>query len=229
MTTQQPKHGPKELQLLALLADVQHLLGDTLNSMAGKSTEAEASYLMWASISVNRAAEGYLFLRESGRVPASKLLVRPALEATFLASAAIRKPGFLFRKLYSEWEEDKKMFSNDPAALAAAQQALHALKIAAKKARPKCPVECKRVNMRDAADAAGLSKAYEGAYRTYCKFTHGAIQAVRGRLDAATDVIDTDVVIWCVLVMLNHLREHTFAQIPDLAPYQKRLEAIDAN
>jgi hypothetical protein len=229
MTKQQPLHGPKELQLLALLVDVQRLLGNALNSMAGKSTEAEASYLMWASISVNRAAEGYLCLRKRGRVDASKLLVRPALEATFWATAVIKKPGFLFRKLYSEWEEDQRMFSNDAAELAAAQQALDALKRAAKKARPKCPVECKRVNMRDAADAAGLSRAYEGAYRAYCKFTHGAIQAVQGHLDAATDGIDTDVVNWCVLTMLNHLREHTSAQIPDLELYKKRLEAIDAN
>jgi hypothetical protein len=229
MTTQQPKHGPKELQLLALLADVQRLLAEALNSMAGKSTEAETSYLMWASVSVNRAAEGYLFLRESGRVNASKLLVRPALEATFSAAAAIKKPGFLFRKLYSEWEEDQKMFSNDAAALAAAKQGLHSLKRAAKQARPSCAVECKRVTTRDAADAAGLSKAYEGAYRTYCKFTHGAIQAVQGHLDSATDAIDTDVVIWCVLKILHHVRENTPAKVPDLQPYEKRLEATDAN
>ncbi len=229
MATQQPNHGPKEIQLLALLKDVQGLLAAALNSMAGKSTEAEASYLGWASVSVNRAAEGYLWLRESGRVAASKLLVRPVLEATFSATAVVKKPGFLFRKLYTEWEEDQKMFANNAAAQTVGRQALRDLKRAATKARPNYPVECKRVNIRDAADAVGLLKAYEGAYRTYCKFTHGAIQAVQGHLDDATDAIDTDVVVWCVLTMLNQLREHTPAQVPDLEPFRKKLEATDAN
>lgn len=222
---QQPSYpGPKEIHLLALLADVQRLLADGLNSMGGRSAQAEANYLLWASISVNRAAEGYLWLRKSGRVPASKLLVRPALEPTFWALAVVKKPGFLFRKLYTELEEDRKMFPNNASVLAARKQTLEAMKLAAMKVRPTHPVECKTVKVRDAADAAGLSKVYDGAYRTYCKFTHGAIQAVQGHLDGATDETDTAVVVWCVLTMLDHMRKHTSAQVPELEPFWKKLE-----
>ena len=99
---------------MGLLTEVQQLLAHSLNSLGGKSpATGEAAYLGWAAVSVNRAAEGYLWLRESGRVAASKLLVRPALEATFSAIAVIKKHGFLLRKAYSEWEEDKKMFVKD--------------------------------------------------------------------------------------------------------------------
>jgi hypothetical protein len=228
MPAQTPNHGPKEVQLLALLKDAQHLLAEALNSLGGKSPPTpESAYLGWAAVSVNRAAEGYLWLRESGRVGASKLLVRPALEATFSGVAAIKKPGFLFRKAYSEWKEDKRMFAHDAGLLAEADRQLDKLKLAAKRARPGCPAECKPVTVRDAAEMAGLSNAYESAYRVYCNFTHGAMSAVQGQLDRATDTIDTDVVGWCVLMMLNQLKEHTPAQIPDLNPFKKRLEAID--
>jgi hypothetical protein len=221
----QPHHGPKELRLLALLTDAQQLLADALNSMASKPVEAETTYLMWAAVSVNRAAEGYLWLRKAGRVAASKLLVRPALEAIFWAIAVITKPGFLFRKLYTELEEDRKMFPNNASVLVARKQTLEAMKRAAMKVRPSYPLECKTVRVRDAADAAGLSKVYDGAYRTYCKFTHGAIQAVQGHLDGATDETDTAVVVWCVLTMLDYMRKHTPAQVPELEPFWKKLEA----
>ncbi len=112
--------------------------------------------------------------------------------------------------------------------LAESDRQLEELKQAAKLAFPNCPVECKEVGVRETAELAGLSNAYESAYRTYCKFTHGAMQAVQGQLNAATDSIDTDVVGWCVLKMLNQLREHTPAQVPDLEPFKKRLEAVDA-
>jgi len=230
MATKQPIHGQEEVQLIGLLRDVQRVLADALDSMGGKSLQPGApAYLAWAAVSVNRAAEGYLWLRESGRVPASKLLVRPALEATFFGIAVVKKPGFFFRKLYSEWEQDKKMFANDAAVEAASNCALQDLKRAARQAFPGCPIECKRVSVREAAEAAGLLNVYNSAYRTYCKFTHGALIAVQGHLDDATDTIDTDVVVSCVLKMLNELRQHTPAQVPDLKELGKRLKATHPN
>ncbi|HZM03970.1 MAG TPA: DUF5677 domain-containing protein [Candidatus Saccharimonadales bacterium] len=184
---------------------------------------AEAAYLGWGAVSVNRAAEGYLWLRESGRVAASKLLVRPALEATFSAIAVIKKHGFLFRKAYSEWEEDKKMFVRDAGGEKEATKALEDLKRAFQQSSPGYPVECKRITVRDAADVAGFLENYESAYRIYCQFTHGAMRAVLGHLDDTTDTIDTPMVSWCVLQMLDHLQTDTPAQIPNLVPFRKRL------
>src|SRR6266481_642488 len=114
MATQPPIHGPKEVQLLGLLKDVQRLLADALKSLEGQSlSPGGPAYLVWAAVSVDKAAEGYLWLRESGRVAASKLLIRPALEATFSGIAATKTPGFLFRKAYSEWLLDRVFFEGD--------------------------------------------------------------------------------------------------------------------
>lgn len=221
-------HGPEELKHLGLLREVQQILAKALNSLGGKSPPtAESAYLGWAAVSVNRAAESYLWLRDSGRVAGSKLLVRPALEATFAAIAVLKKDGFLFRKAYSEWEEDKKMFANDAAGEQEAKRALEDLKRAFRQNRPNCPIVCKRVTVRDTADAAGFLENYESAYRIYCQFTHGALRAVLGDLDDTTDTIDTPTVTWCALQMLDHLQTHTPAEIPDLIPFRKRL--LDAH
>ena len=223
-----PSHGAEEIRHLGLLRDVQQLLAHALFSLGDKSpATAEAAYLGWAAVAVNRAAEGYLWLRESYKVDASKLLVRPALEATFSAIAVIKKHGFLFRKAYSEWEEDKKLFVKDAEGEEEATKALEELKRAFQQSSPGCPVECKRVTVRDAADVAGFLESYESAYRIYCQFTHGAMRAVLGHLDD-TDTIDTPIVTWCVLQMLDHLQTSTPAQIPDLVPFRKRLLYPDA-
>ena len=216
-------YGIKEVSLLELLEKVQKILADGLNSLGGKSPATpEAHYLSWAAVFVNRAVDGYLHLRKSGRVHASKLLVRPALEAIFSGMAVIKKPGFLFQKAYSEWLEDKKLFVNDEGGEAEANLALDNLKRAFKKKFPNYSPKCKKVNVRDAAEAAGLTNNYE-AYKVYCQFTHGAMRTVFGNLDRQTDNIDTKTVIWCALIMLDQLKEKTPAQVPDLTPFKKEL------
>ena len=224
MIPRQPIYRPREVQWLALLKDVQSTLANSLESLEGTSLPpGEPLYLAWASVFVGKAADGYLCLRESGRVPASKLLVRPALEATLSAMAVLKQPGFLFRKLYTELEEEKKMLRKSPAGIADADRVLYDMEAAAKTARPGSPVERKKVDMAYTAKMAGQSVAYESTYRTYCKFAHGTMQAVQGHLDEATDTVDTDVVVWCVLTLLDLLRQHTVADVPDLEPFRKRL------
>jgi hypothetical protein len=210
MSAKKPIHGPEELQLLELLSEVQRLLADALNSLGGKPPPtAESAYLGWAAVSVNRAAEGYLCLRESSRVAASKLLVRPALEATFSGTAVIKKNGFLFRKAYSEWEEDKKMFATDAAGEKEANEALEDLKRAFQQNSPSYPVECKHITVRDTGDIAGFLANYDSAYRIYRQFTHGALRAVLGHLDDTTDSIDTPIVTWCARDAGPFAKAHT--------------------
>ena|SRR5258708_5918098 len=125
---------------IGLLKDVQRILADAINSLGNKPyTTPESAYLMWAAVCVNRAAEGYLCLRETCRVTASKFLVRPALEATFSGTAVTKKPGFLFRKAYSELEEVKKIFAKDDAGAKAANHALENLKRAFQQKHPGLP------------------------------------------------------------------------------------------
>jgi len=221
MAAQQPTLDPKEIQLLGLLKDAQRVLDDALNSLGGKPLTPDPKYLAWEALHVTRAAKGYLLLRESGLVPASKLLVRPALEATIWGTAVINEPGFLFRILYTALDREKRPVANN--------RALADLKLAATQANPSCPIKSEQVYIREAAEVAKLPEAYAAVYGIYCKFTHGDMEAVQGLLDKATDPIDTDVMLWCVLVMLKQLRDHTLAQVPNLEPFGKRLEATNAN
>jgi hypothetical protein len=217
--SKQSIHGTDEVRLLKLLKQVQKILADALNSLSGKLPPTpESNYLSQSSVLVNKAADGYLHLRKTGRVYASKLLVRPALEATFSGIAAIKKPGFLFRKAYTEWKKDKKLYLND----ASANHVLEKLIRSAEKASPNSPIEHTEISVYETAEAAGLVKNYN-AYRVYCQFTHGAIRVMLGKLDEQTNKIDTKIVAWCVLMMLDHLKEKTPAQIPDLAPFKKKL------
>ena len=228
MFKEEPIHGPEEVQLLALLREVQQVLADALNSLDSTSRPPiDVAYLGWTAVSVNQAAEGYLWLRDSGRVAASKLLVRPALEAVFSGIAAVKDHRFLFRKAYSEWGEEKKMFANDQDGQAAANHALEDLKRAFKQACPGYPVECKGISAKDTAQMADLLEIYDRVYRIYCQFTHGALMAVMEEgLKEATDPMDTGIVVWCVLMILDKLKEHTRAQIPDLPSLQMRLQRL---
>ena len=110
MNSKQQIYPPFEVEFLKLLKELQPIFIDALNSLGGKKPpDAASSYLGRVAINVNRASDGYLFLRESGRMDASKLLVRPALEAVFSGTAAMKDKAFLFRKAYSEWKEHKKL------------------------------------------------------------------------------------------------------------------------
>ena len=80
------------------------------------------------AVTVNRASDGYLWLRESGRMDASKFQIRPALEAVFCGTAAMMNRDFLFRKAYSEWVEDKKLFATDAVSKKEADECLERLK-----------------------------------------------------------------------------------------------------
>lgn len=216
-------HCPEEIELLKLLKELQSIMAQALNSLGNKKPPtAESLYLSYAANSVNLAADGYILLREPGRVHASKLLIRPMFDIVLSATAVAKKKGFLFRKAYTELEEAKKIYEKNAANEAGAKKALEDLKRRFQE-EPGYPIECKQVNARYTADVAGLLPVYETAYRIYCEFTHSAMRAVQGQLNEATDPIDTTNVIWCVLTMLDHLQKHTPANVPDLTSFQKKV------
>jgi hypothetical protein len=225
MESEQPIHGPEEVRLLKLLSEIRAILGKALDSLGGKSPATpEAHYLGLGAITVNHAAAGYLSLRELCMVHASKFQIRPAIEATFAGIAAIKNPDFLFRKAYSEWLEDKKLAAKSPTAQTALNDAFEEMKRNFKQRFPNRSMVLERVSVKETADLAGLSPVYEGAYRVYCQFTHGALRAATGHLDEATDASDTLTVTWCVLAMLDHLQKHTPAEIPDLSRFVESLD-----
>jgi hypothetical protein len=52
--------------------------------------------------------KGYVYLRESGRVEASKYLIRTAIEAIIHLQSIRKQPELLFRIAFTEFNEDKK-------------------------------------------------------------------------------------------------------------------------
>ena len=227
MNTGEPIYPPIEIEFLKLLKELQPVFVKALNSLDGKKpSDAGTSYLGRIAKTVNRASNGYLWLRESGRMDASKLLIRPALEALFCGIAAINNKDFLFRKAYSEWEEDKKLFAKDAVGKKDADEYLKHLQTQFRKHNPAFPVSLKTISIRDTAEMAELLTVYEYSYRVYCKYTHSAMRAVSGNLDQVTDLNDTPTIVWCVLHMLAQLKHYTPAEIPDLAAFNQRLASL---
>ena len=146
------------------------------------------------------------------------------LDIVLSAVAAMKEKGFLFRKAYTEWDDAKKMFAKDNASKEKAETDLRDLIRAFKEEEANYPVECKRIDMRYAAEVAGSPHIYEIAYRTYCEFTHSSMRAIHGHLDEATDPVDTSIVIWSVMTMLESLQKHTPAEVPNLASFISRWE-----
>ena len=71
--------------------------------MGGKPTRgAVDNYYFHSGDHVNRVAEGFIFLRKSGCIDASKLLVRPLTETMFRVVAIQKNPELFYRIAYSE-------------------------------------------------------------------------------------------------------------------------------
>ena len=90
----------EEQRSLTLLCDIQRELANALNSVGGKQSRgALDNYYFHSADHVNRIAEGFIFLRKSGRIDASKLLVRPLIETMFLSRNCLEGPFFRLRTL----------------------------------------------------------------------------------------------------------------------------------
>ncbi len=229
MNAVQPIYPPIEIQYLKLLKELQTIIVKAISSLGGKKpADAGSAYLGSIATTVNRASDGYLLLRESARVDASKLLIRPALEAVFCGVAAVKDKDFLFRKAYSEWEEDKKLFAKDEAGKKEANDFLKRFQTQFTKHNPDYPVKLTNIKIRETSEMAGLLPVYDHAYRIYCKYTHSAMRAVLGNLNQGTDLSDTPTIVWCVLFILKQLKQYTPAEIPDLNVFDQRVAILDA-
>jgi len=218
-----------EVQFLEFLKELQPIQINALNSLGGKKpVDFNSSYLGRVAVTVNRTSDGYLWLRESGRMDASKFLIRPTLEAVFCGTAAMANKDFLFRKAYSEWVEDKKLFSADAADEKEADAYLERLKQRFREDAPEYSIKCRVIKVREIAEMGGLSTAYNEYYRIYCRFTHSAMMAVSGNLNQLTDSKDTHVIVWCALMMLNQLKQYTPADIPNLMPFNEKLLLLNS-
>ncbi len=94
---------------ITLITKLRMQLENALNSIAGKTTQGEATYLIWCASHVNKIAAGYCALRNQSLCHASKMLIRPLIESAAALVATFKKPGFMIQKARSEYEEDRKL------------------------------------------------------------------------------------------------------------------------
>lgn len=221
------KHCQDEVTALDLLKEVRQTLAKAIDSLGNKTPPSqEAAYIFNPAVGINRAAEGYHFLRSNFRVHASKLLVRPCIESMIYATAAAKSKDFLFRKAFTEWHEDKRLMAKTLADQHEADRVLADLEQSFAKDLPEYPRKREKLRIKDAAIMAGLEHLYDVQFAIYCQYTHGSLRALSGELDPATDPRDTLTVCWCVLMILDLLKEHTPAEMPELVPFKTRLLTI---
>lgn len=220
-------HDPDEILALGLLSEVQNILASAIDSLGNKAAPSiETNYLFHTAVGLNRVAEGFFFLRNSFRVHASKILVRSAIELLVYGNAALKSKDFHFRKAYTEWFEDKKLLAKSNAEELEADNALADLKQHFSMKLPGYPIECKKLTILEAAKMANLEDLYKSQFAIYSQYTHGSLRALTGDLDKATDSHDTNVMSWCVMITIDHLKENTPAEVPDMIPFRQRLLAI---
>ncbi len=221
----------EEERSLNLLCDIQRELANALNSLGGKQSRgALDNYYFYSADHVNRAAECFIFLRRSGRIDASKFLVRPAIETMFRVEAVQRKPELLYRIAYAETiVEDPKWigsaairsavtFDNAPHA-----KALESFKEQLQEQFPMLTMEDKYISLREIADVAGCAGYYDSHYRTYSRYAHGAMRAIGGFLTDLTDPEDNRAMGVCTWSLANALNS-IGAQSPNLQTLRQRLE-----
>lgn len=230
---------PLENESSSFVQELQAVLAQALESLAGKDTEGEASYLVWCSIHINKILSGYNELRRQSMIYASKLLIRPLIEAAFAVEATFKKKGFLFQKSYVEYEEEKKMlnelkkcFEKDNKPTEDIQEKLLKLDLAFDNfrqsfriSRPDDPLKLSKISVLDTAEAAELVSLYFH-YRIYCQFAHGSLQATSGEMDEMTDFADNHVVGWVVLLILGRLKMSAPVDMPDLNPLREKAKSL---
>src|SRR5438093_3125023 len=92
-----------EQESLALLVDFIEEITRALKSLGGKKHNGLFdNYRFWSSKHLHRAADGFVFLRRSGRADASKFLIRPAIEIVLRLQAVKKHPDLLYRIAFSE-------------------------------------------------------------------------------------------------------------------------------
>lgn len=154
-------------------------------------------------------------------VEASKLMIRPIVEAILSSQAVLNKRGFLFRKLYTEHLELMKF--DKKATAAEKKKAEEDFKAEFLSHNKGYPIELKKVDMSYTSQVAKMVNVYEVCYRVYCQFTHVAQAAVTGQLNPITNDLDTPLVTDLVLIALKQLEENASAKIPNLKPYCQQL------
>jgi hypothetical protein len=174
-----------------------------------------SKYRFWSSKHLQRAIDGFAFLRRSRRVDSSKFFVRPAIEMFIRLEAATKHPDLFYRIASSEHLRDAQLLRESDKLLKNEGQSKENWKRFEENWQrfndafttefPNVPKSNKKLDIASAAEKAGLEPFYGSHYRIYSQYTHGALRASAGALDQATDPEDNRIMAVCALNALNTL------------------------
>lgn len=186
-----------ETASLQLARDVRAELVHVLNSLGGKqSNDAFDKFIFYSASQMNKAAEAYISLREVGRVDASKLLVRPLIEMMFRTRAVATKPKLFYRMILTERLKRNDWIKGaakrhgeayDPREESLQWDIFRQHCVAT---FPDTDLKNEALSVRAIAKEIEMLPYYESFYAMYCTFTHGAFEAVMGKLDPISDAYD---------------------------------------
>ena len=199
-----------EERSLKLVEDFNNELRNGLASLEGKKPGLLDTYRFWSAKHLQRAVDGFAFLRRSGRVDGSKFLVRTAIELMIRLQAASQHPALFYRIAHSEYLQDKQLLriaGDDPKLQAQNDKNWEGFKNAFMSEFPTVPIPGvgDRLKIEHLAKKAGLSPSYNSHYRIYCRYTHGALHASSGNIDEATDRADNQTIAVTALLALDKL------------------------
>jgi Family of unknown function (DUF5677) len=232
MSSTIPEHAHEEEQRsLSLLCDIQQELANALKSVEGKQTRgALDKYYFYSADYINRATDGFIFLRKSGRIDASKFFVRPVIETMFRIEAIQKKPELFYRIAYSESIVEDPKWIGSAAKRAGTEFKKEALskgfaEFKTKLARqfPNVALEDEYISLWEIAEAGGYARYYNSHYRMYCRYTHGALRAMGGSLTNLTDPEDNRAMGLCAFSAANVLSK-IGAEAPNLQSLLQRLK-----
>jgi hypothetical protein len=197
-----------EEETLNLVYDFNTELRNALDSLGGtKPSGLLDVFRFWSSKHLQRAADGFAFLRRSGRLDGSKFLVRPAIEMAFRLEAARRHPEIFYRIAHSEHRQDRHLLQGQPQLQEQSDKNWERFKNAFVKEFPTVPIPNvdDRLTIECIAEKAGMTPFYNAHYRIYSRYTDGAGHASTGNIDPATDPADNRTIAICALVALDNL------------------------
>jgi Family of unknown function (DUF5677) len=223
----------KEALSLELVCDIQAQLSKALKPLEGKEWDRLLErFLFHQAVHINRATAGYVFLRKASMVDASKLLIRPSIEAMIRILAVRKDRSLLYRMAYTERMDDKRFLR--PSWLRAGkekdydaddQRRWNDFKQKYAAEFPEHRLIETQLPLRNAAEAGGIQRYYDTYYRLYCQFTHAAFRAVTGGLNH-TGTEDNETVAACAYSGLEAAAS-VGAEAPNLVSLGNRLMHLD--
>jgi hypothetical protein len=226
-----PSHSAEaEEESLKLVDDFNNELKHALDSLGGtKPSGLLDVFRFWSAKHLQRAADGFAFLRHSGRLDGSKFLVRPAIEMAFRLEAGRQHPDIFYRIAHSEHRQDRHLLQAQPKLQAESDKNWERFKNTFVKEFPTIPIPNvnDRLTIECIAEKAGMASFYNAHYRIYSRYTHGAGHASTGNIDPATDPADNRTIAICALVALDNLISFG-AKSPNHDRLTERLQGLPA-